>query len=233
MSIEMGARGGLIGIDETTIDYVKDKIELSKEKATSWLALNSDIDAKFDKKISFQAEDITPMVTTGTSPDTGININQQITSSTKNTSKGLAYMGFQKEDKMEGKKIDYVFIGSCTNGRLEDLRAVADLVKGHKRASHVNVWVVPGSKEVQKQAIEEGLDQIFESAGFDFREPGCSACLAMNDDKIPSDAICISTSNRNFEGRQGDGAKTILASPITAAASAIKGEITDPRIFLN
>ena len=233
MSIEMGARGGLVGIDETTIDYIQDKINITPEKILKWQALNSDDNARFDREVNFSAENISPMVTTGTSPDTGININQIIRESSKNSSEGLAYMGFHKDDKIEGKKIDYVFIGSCTNGRLSDLRAVANLIKGHHKANHVNVWVVPGSKEVQKQAKEEGLDQVFKAAGFEFREPGCSACLAMNEDKIPPNAICVSTSNRNFEGRQGKDSRTILASPITAAASAIKGVITDPRTYLN
>jgi 3-isopropylmalate/(R)-2-methylmalate dehydratase large subunit len=233
MSIEMGARGGLVGIDDTTINYVKDKTFTSTDKINYWKSLNSDINAEFDQTVKIKGSEIFPMITTGTSPDTGIKINESIKSSSKNSKKGLSYMGFQEEERMEGKKIDYVFIGSCTNSRLSDLRAVANLVKGHQKAAHVNVWVVPGSKEVQKQAYAEGLDKIFTDAGFEFREPGCSACLAMNEDKIPSEAICVSTSNRNFEGRQGDGSRTILASPITAAASAIKGEITDPRIFLN
>ena len=142
-------------------------------------------------------------------------------------------MGFSKEEFMKGKKLDYVFIGSCTNSRISDLREVAEIAKGRKKADHVNVWVVPGSKQVEKQAIDEGLDQIFINAGFEFREPGCSACLAMNEDKIPEGALCVSTSNRNFEGRQGSGSRTVLASPATAAASAITGEITDPRTFLN
>lgn len=233
MSIEMGARGGLIGIDQTTIDYLKDKTSITSERAKKWLNLNSDADAIFDEKVSLNAKDIQPMVTTGTSPDTGINLKNKIESSDKNSEKGLNYMGFSKEDFMAGKKVDYVFIGSCTNSRISDLREVAEIAKGRKKADHVNVWVVPGSKQVEKQAIEEGLDEIFIEAGFEFREPGCSACLAMNEDKIPEVALCVSTSNRNFEGRQGSGARTVLASPATAAASAIKGEITDPRTLLN
>lgn len=231
MSIEMGARGGLVGIDQTTIDYVQARVVISEEKIRHWKTLNSDPDAEFDTVISFDATDIQPMVTTGTSPDTGITINSKINSSDKNSSKGLAYMGFDSEELMEGKKIDYVFIGSCTNGRIEDLRQVAKIAQGRKKADHVTVWVVPGSNEVKRQALAEGLHDIFEAAGFEFRAPGCSACLAMNNDKIPKGAICVSTSNRNFEGRQGDGARTVLASPLTAAASAIHGSIVDPRRF--
>jgi 3-isopropylmalate/(R)-2-methylmalate dehydratase large subunit len=173
------------------------------------------------------------MITSGPSPDTGISISNSISDNGKNTTKGLDYMQFSNEEKLIGKKIDYVFIGSCTNSRIEDLRLVAKIAKNRKKDAHVNVWVVPGSNMVRNQAIEEGLDQIFIDAGFEFREPGCSACLAMNEDKIPEGALCISTSNRNFEGRQGNGARTILASPLTAVASAITGKITDPRIFLN
>lgn len=232
MSIEMGARGGLVGIDRTTIDYVIERADVDDQMIERWLKLNSDADADFDAHFVFNAESITPMVTTGTSPDTGISIKSSIASSNRNTPSGLNYMGFNEKDSMMGKKIDYVFIGSCTNSRIEDLRQVAKIVDGKKKAGHVTVWVVPGSNEVRKQAQEEGLDSIFQQAGFEFREPGCSACLAMNEDKIPSGSICVSTSNRNFEGRQGDGARTVLASPITAAASALKGEITDPRIYL-
>lgn len=233
MSIEMGARGGLVGIDQTTIDYVSSRTEISEEKKTYWRTLNTDVDATFDKEIVFDGSEIGPMVTTGTSPDTGVNITQRVKASSRNSEKGLAYMGLKEDQEMIGTKVDYVFIGSCTNSRIEDLRDVAKIVEGRKKAENVTVWVVPGSNEVRRQACEEGLDQIFSAVGFEFREPGCSACLAMNDDKIPSGATCISTSNRNFEGRQGDGARTILASPITAAASALKGEITDPRIYLN
>ncbi|MDG1330876.1 MAG: 3-isopropylmalate dehydratase large subunit [Crocinitomicaceae bacterium] len=233
MSIEMGARGGLVGIDETTINYVKERATISDEKLAFWKTLNSDQDAKFDQTITFRAEDIHPMVTTGTSPDTGVDIAETVASSTRNSEKGLEYMGLKNEQPMIGTKIDYVFIGSCTNSRIEDLRAVAGIVEGHKKPEGVTVWIVPGSNKVKDQAVDEGLDKIFIDAGFEFREPGCSACLAMNDDKIPSGALCISTSNRNFEGRQGDGARTVLASPITAAASAINGKITDPRTYLN
>ena len=232
MSIEMGARGGLIGIDSTTIQYVRERQEISDEVVKSWLQLNSDSDAAFDKAITFSGEDIFPMVTTGTAPDTGVKLNQKIGSASHLSSKSLNYMQFSAKDHIADQAIDYVFIGSCTNGRIEDLRAVAQLVKGKKKAENVKVWVVPGSMKVRSQAIEENLDQIFQDAGFEFREPGCSACLAMNDDKIPAGSLCISTSNRNFEGRQGPGSRTVLASPLTAAASAITGKITDPTLYL-
>lgn len=234
MSIEMGAKGGLVGIDLTTINYVDQRIEnLSEDRIKRWISLNSAEDAIFDKEIILDGLLITPMITTGTSPDTGIDITKNINSTNRNTKKGLSYMQFSEDDVLIGKPIDYVFIGSCTNGRIEDLRQVAEIVKDKKKADHVTVWVVPGSNDVRKQAQKEGLNLIFEKAGFEFREPGCSACLAMNEDKIPSGSLCVSTSNRNFEGRQGDGARTILASPITAAAAAIKGEIVDPRNYLN
>lgn len=233
MSIEMGAKGGLVGIDVTTLQYVSERVkDLSVEKTVEWLNLNSKEDAIFDQEIRLNGSEINPMVTTGTSPDTGISINEKISVSKRNSQKGLDYMQMQNSDLIAGKKIDYVFIGSCTNSRIEDLRDAAEIAKNRRKADHVSVWVVPGSNKIKHQAIEEGLDKIFKDAGFEFREPGCSACLAMNEDKIPSGALCVSTSNRNFEGRQGDGARTILASPITAAASAINGEITDPRIFL-
>ncbi len=233
MSIEMGARGGLVGIDATTIDYVCKRVEISKERIVYWQSLNTDEAAQFDEVIKLDGSMITPMITTGTSPDTGIDITQQVQSNQRNNEKGLSYMQMKEDDFLLGKNVDYVFIGSCTNSRIEDLRQVAELVKDRKKATDVTAWIVPGSNEVRKQAQQEGLDKIFIDAGFEFREPGCSACLAMNDDKIPSGALCVSTSNRNFEGRQGDGARTILASPITAAAAAITGKITDPRTYLN
>ncbi len=233
MSIEMGARGGMMGIDKTTIDYVSERVDLDENVIAEWKKLNSDPDAIFDKVILLDGKDITPMVTVGTSPDTGVSIQSKVGDSNHVTSKGMSYMGFELGDLMSDKNIDYVFIGSCTNGRIEDLRAVANIVKGRKKAENVHVWVVPGSQKVRKQAMEEGLDKILLDAGFEFREPGCSACLAMNDDKIPNGAICVSTSNRNFEGRQGEGARTILASPITAAISAIVGKVTDPTPYLN
>ena len=233
MSIEMGARGGLIGVDQTTIDYVLERKEISPEKISWWNSLNTDADAEFDKSVSYQAEEIYSMVTTGTAPDTGIRLNQRIGAAPHLSEKSLKYMKFNSDDNVSDQEIDYVFIGSCTNGRIEDLRAVANLIKGKKKSDRVNAWVVPGSMKVRAQAIEENLDQIFRDSGFEFREPGCSACLAMNDDKIPAGSLCVSTSNRNFEGRQGDGARTVLASPLTAAASALTGRITDPTLFLD
>jgi len=233
MSIEMGARGGMVGIDNTTINYVRSRTNISEEKINKWKALNTDLGAKYDKSVCFSAEHIYPMITVGTAPDTGISIDKKVSDATFITEKAKKYMGFNGGDNINKQEIDFVFIGSCTNGRIEDLRAAAKIIKGHKKAEKVEAWVVPGSMKVREEAINEGLDKIFIDAGFEFREPGCSACLAMNDDKIPSGAICVSTSNRNFEGRQGEGAKTLLASPITAAASAITGRVTDPTIYLN
>jgi 3-isopropylmalate/(R)-2-methylmalate dehydratase large subunit len=231
MAIEMGARGGLIAPDEVTFNYLKGR-EFSPagddwENAVSyWKTLQSDEDALFDCEKIFEAADIAPMITWGTNPGAGIPIDGIIPDQ---DSKALSYMGLKAGDSLLGQKIDYVFVGSCTNGRIEDLREFATLVKGHKKAADVTVWIVPGSKQVEKQAQEEGIETILNEAGFELRQPGCSACLAMNDDKIPSGKYCISTSNRNFEGRQGPGARTLLASPLTAAAAALTGHITDPR----
>ena len=242
MSIEMGARGGMIAPDEITIEYVKGKEfapkgEDLKNKITYWNSLRSDKDAKYDKIIKFNAEDIEPMITYGTNPGMGIKIDEKIPNSTLNSSKysfekSLDYMGINSGDKLKNKKIDYVFICSCTNSRIEDLRAAAKIVEGKNKSSHVNAWVIPGSKSVEKVAVKEGLDKIFTDAGFDFRQPGCSACLAMNEDKIPKDKYCLSTSNRNFEGRQGPGSRTFLASPVTAALSAINGYVSDVRDYI-
>lgn len=231
MSIEMGARGGLIAPDETTIEYVRtrfrgDRSKLDKAEAY-WNTLFSDEDAQFDTEYQFDAADIAPMVTYGTNPGMGMKVTDRIPESADN--KPLDYMGLRRGDKLLGKKIQHVFIGSCTNSRIEDLRQVAAYVKGKKKSPDVEVMIVPGSKHVEKQAREEGLHLILQEAGFELREPGCSACLGMNEDKIPSGEYCISTSNRNFEGRQGPGARTILASPLMAAAAAIKGEIVDIR----
>jgi 3-isopropylmalate/(R)-2-methylmalate dehydratase large subunit len=244
MSIEMGARGGMIAPDDTTIEYVKGRefapkgVEWEK-KVAEWKQLPSDVDAVFDKELTFKAEDIEPMITYGTNPGMGIGISKcipkvaDIAASNQNSfKKSLAYMNFNAGDAMIGKKVDYVFVGSCTNGRIEDLRLFAEFVKGKKKADNITAWIVPGSKQVEKQAIEEGLREILEAAGFYLRQPGCSACLAMNDDKIPEGKYAVSTSNRNFEGRQGPGARTMLASPLTAAATAINGVITDPRSML-
>lgn len=244
LSIEMGARGGFIAPDEVTFAYLKGREHAPKgedwEKAVAyWESLKSGEDAIFDREITFQAEEIEPMVTYGTNPGMGMGISQKIPtidlieeSSRISFQKSLHYMGFQPGESLLGKKVDYIFFGSCTNGRIEDFRAFASIVKGRKKAPDVICWLVPGSWAVDKQIREEGLDKILESAGFEIRQPGCSACLAMNDDKVPSGKLCVSTSNRNFEGRQGPGARTILASPLVAAATAVTGVVTDPRTLL-
>jgi len=244
MSIEMGARGGMIAPDETTFEYIKERPNAPKgdvwdEKLAYWKTLKSDEDAEFDKEFCFKAEDIEPMITYGTNPGMGMGITQSIPSETDvlaselpSIQKSLAYMDYQLGTSILGKKVDYVFVGSCTNGRIEDIRGFAALVVGHKKVDSVTAWIVPGSKKVEKEAIEEGLVDILKEAGFEFRQPGCSACLAMNDDKVPAGKYCVSTSNRNFEGRQGPGSRTLLASPLTAAAAAITGVITDPREFM-
>ena len=245
MTIEMGARCGLMAPDETTFNYVKGKPFAPKNEAWTnaldeWKKLFSDVDAEFDEEINIDASDITPMVTYGTNPGMGIGINDFIPSEQSFQEKekpafkkALSYMGMREGDAILGQKIDYVFIGSCTNSRIEDLRLVADFVQGKQKAADVEVWIVPGSKQVERQAMEEGIDKIFEAAGFQLRQPGCSACLGMNEDKIPEGKYCISTSNRNFEGRQGAGARTLLASPLMAAAAAITGKVTDVRDLLN
>lgn len=241
MSIEMGARCGMIAPDETTFAYIKGKRfapagEAWDKAVADWKTLRTDDAAVFDSELHINAADIEPMITYGTNPGMGVKITGHIPQLTEiderekpSFEKSLHYMGLNPGEVMKGKKVDYVFIGSCTNSRIEDLRKVAALVKGKKKAPHVEVWVVPGSKQVEKQAIEEGIDKVFEAAGFFLRQPGCSACLGMNEDKIPAGKYCISTSNRNFEGRQGPGARTMLASPLTAAAAAITGEVTDVR----
>lgn len=244
MSIEMGARGGLIAPDQTTFNYVKGrefapKNEDWERSLAYWETLFSDSDANFDKTLSFDAADITPMITYGTNPGMGMGIKEYIPatalqpqSEQLSYQKALNYMGFDDGTAMVGKPVDYVFIGSCTNSRIEDLREVAEFVKGRSKADNVTVWIVPGSKQVENQAKLEGLDKIFEQAGFQLREPGCSACLGMNEDKIPAGKYCVSTSNRNFEGRQGPNARTMLVSPLTAAAAAVTGRITDIRELL-
>src|SRR5688572_15834226 len=245
MSIEMGARGGLIAPDRTTFDYIKgrkfapqgENFNASVEK---WKELKTDEDATYDKVLVYDAADIAPMITYGTNPGMGIKVTDRIptVSELKEISeqtsfkKSLEYMGLEPGSQLLGKAVDYVFIGSCTNARIEDLRLVAEVVKGKKKASNVEVWVIPGSKQVEAQARKEGLDKIFEAAGFELREPGCSACLGMNEDKIPAGKYCISTSNRNFEGRQGPKSRTFLASPLSAAAAAITGKVTDIREFV-
>ncbi|MEY3367733.1 MAG: 3-isopropylmalate dehydratase large subunit [Bacteroidota bacterium] len=242
MSIEMGARGGLIAPDETTFAYVRGREFAPEGEAweaalAAWRQLPGDPGAKFDAELHFDAADIEPMITYGTNPGMGIGVTRPIPavaaqSNEQEMSKALAYMGLEPQQSLLGKKIDYVFIGSCTNSRIEDLRQVAGFVKGRKKAPDVNVWIVPGSRQVEAQARAEGLDQVFLEAGFQLRQPGCSACLGMNEDKVPAGLYCVSTSNRNFEGRQGPGARTFLASPLTAAAAAVTGRIVDVREML-
>ena len=235
LSIEMGARGGFVAPDETTFAYLKDREYAPKgeawDKAVAyWKTLQSGDDAVFDKELSFDAADIEPRITYGTNPGMGIGITEHIPASgDANFEKALKYMGFKAGQSLLGTKVDYVFLGACTNGRIEDFRAFASIVKGRQKATDVIAWLVPGSWAVDAQIREEGLDKILTEAGFEIRQPGCSACLAMNDDKIPAGKLSVSTSNRNFEGRQGPGARTILASPLVAAAAAVTGVITDPR----
>jgi len=242
LSIEMGARGGLVAPDDITFAYLKGKEFSPKgedwDKALSkWKELKSDEGVVFDKEVTFEAADIEPMVTYGTNPGMGMGITDSIptldsidASSQISFVKSLDYMGYKPGEKLMGKAIDYVFLGSCTNGRIEDFRIFADYVKGKRKADNIVVWLVPGSWAVDKQIKAEGLDKILTEAGFQLRQPGCSACLAMNDDKVPAGKYAVSTSNRNFEGRQGPGARTILAGPLVAAAAAVTGRITDPRI---
>ena len=239
MSIEMGARGGMIAPDETTFEYVKGrefapKGDVFEKKMTYWKTLPTDVDAVFDKEYTFDAAEIEPMLTYGTNPGMGIKINDRIPElSDASFKKSLEYMGLEAGEYMLEKPINFVFIGSCTNSRIEDFRVDAEFIKGKQKADNVTAWLVPGSKQVESQIEKEGLKTIFEEAGFQLRQPGCSACLAMNDDKIPQGEYCVSTSNRNFEGRQGQGARTILASPLVAAATAIEGKIIDITQHLN
>jgi len=240
LSIEMGARGGMIAPDKKTFEYIKGREFTPKNNdwlraMDYWKTLYTDHDAIFDKEISFNGSLIEPMITYGTNPGMGISINEGIPNSDdqdgskKTFLKSLEYMNYNEGDKIIGKNIDFVFLGSCTNGRIEDFRAFTKIVKGRKKAPNVTAWLVPGSHKVEKAIKEEGLLDILKDSGFELREPGCSACLAMNDDKIPTGKYAVSTSNRNFEGRQGPGSRTLLASPIVAAAAAITGKITDPR----
>lgn len=246
MSIEMGARGGLIAPDATTFHYVKGRPfapagDAWEQQLKKWKQLYSDQDALFDLELHIQAEDIEPMITYGTNPGMGMSITQSIPSlenldneaEKNNLTKSLNYMGLQAGQTLLGMPVQHVFIGSCTNSRIEDLRLVASLVKGKKKHADVQVLIVPGSQEVARQARQEGLDVIFSEAGFELRQAGCSACLGMNEDKVPAGEYCISTSNRNFEGRQGAGARTMLASPLTAAAAALTGRVTDVRTLLS
>lgn len=240
LSIEMGARGGMIAPDQKTFDYIKGRPETPKGAAWDqamlyWETLYTEKGAEFDKVYHFDAADIEPMITYGTNPGMGIGISKeipladQVAGGTSTYKKSLNYMGYRENEAMIGKKIDFVFIGSCTNGRIEDFRAFASIVKGRKKADHVTAWLVPGSHIVEAAIKEEGLLDIFHESGFVLREPGCSACLAMNDDKVPAGKYAVSTSNRNFEGRQGPGSRTLLASPLVAAAAAVTGVVTDPR----
>ncbi|NQU87345.1 MAG: 3-isopropylmalate dehydratase large subunit [Mariniphaga sp.] len=245
MSIESGARGGMIAPDESTFEYIKGREFAPKGKewdkaVAGWKELKSDEGAVFDSEFQFDAADIEPMVTYGTNPGMGMGISDNIPEGKElvgndklSFEKSLKYMGYSAGDSLKGKKVDYVFLGSCTNGRIEDFRVFANFVKGKKKADNVVAWLVPGSKQVENQIIAEGLNKVFKEAGFELRQPGCSACLAMNDDKVPEGNYSVSTSNRNFEGRQGPGARTMLASPLTAAAAAITGVITDPRELLD
>lgn len=232
MSIEMGARGGMIAPDETTFAYLKGKTYAPKgeeweEKLEYWKSLKTDEEAVFHKEFSFDASEIFPMITYGTNPGMGISIHENIPiPQSDSEEKALQYMGLKAGQALSDIPVNYVFIGSCTNARIEDFRSAAQYIKGKRKSEHVHALIVPGSQQVVKQIYEEGLDTIFHEAGFQIRQPGCSACLAMNDDKIPEGEYCVSTSNRNFEGRQGQGARTILASPLTAAKVAIEGKIS-------
>lgn len=244
LSIEMGARGGMVAPDDVTIEYIKGREYAPKgekwdEALAYWKTLKTDEGAVFDKEVVFHASDIEPMITYGTNPGMGMGILQHIPTLDSipeagriSYAKSLEYMGFEAGESLLGKKVDYVFLGSCTNGRIEDFREFASLVKGKKKAGDVVAWLVPGSWMVDEQIRHEGLDKILTEAGFKLRQPGCSACLAMNDDKVPAGKYAVSTSNRNFEGRQGPGSRTLLASPLVAAAAAITGVITDPRTLI-
>tara|TARA_B110000211_G_scaffold234582_1_gene304884 strand:- start:3796 stop:5190 length:1395 start_codon:yes stop_codon:yes gene_type:complete len=243
LSIEMGARGGIIAPDEKTFEYIKDREFTPKGEAWNkamnyWSTLETDSDATFDKEYIFEGSTIEPMITYGTNPGMGMGINggipkaESLDGGVATYKKSLDYMGYKEGDSMIGKKIDFVFLGSCTNGRIEDFRAFTEIIEGRKKADHVTAWLVPGSHKVLNAIKDEGLLDILQTAGFELREPGCSACLAMNDDKVPSGKYAVSTSNRNFEGRQGPGSRTLLASPTVAAAAAVMGVVTDPRTLI-
>lgn len=243
MSIESGARGGMIAPDETTFAYLNGREKSPKGAAWDtavayWKTLKTDADAQFDLELNFHADNIEPQITYGTNPGlgTGISKNIPLAAGVKDGEasykKSLDYMGFAEDEKLLGKKVDYVFLGSCTNGRIEDFRQFASIVKGRKKADNITAWLVPGSHIVESQIKEEGILDILTEAGFLLRQPGCSACLAMNDDKVPAGKYAVSTSNRNFEGRQGPGSRTLLASPLVAAAAAVSGVVADPRDFL-
>ncbi len=241
LSIEMGSRAGLIAPDEITFAYLKDREYAPKGEdwdraVEEWKKLKSDDDAVFDKEVTYRAEDIAPRITYGTNPGAGIPVDgcvptlEEVSEAERpQLAAQLDYMQFKPGQRLEGTPVDYVFLGACTNGRIEDFRAFASVVKGHQKSPNVVAWLVPGSWAVRQQIIDEGIDKILEEAGFELRLPSCSACLAMNPDKVPAGKLAISTSNRNFVGRQGPGARTVLASPLTVAASAITGVITDVR----
>ena len=240
MSIEMGARGGMVAPDETTFEYLRGrdfapKGEEWESAVAEWRKLPSDPDAVFDAEVTFDAADISPRITFGTNPGMGIAVTDTVPplpegdeGARQSYQKSLDYMGFRPGQSLIGEKVDYVFLGSCTNGRIEDFRAFASYVKGKKKHPDVTAWLVPGTWAVHRQIKAEGLDRILAEAGFELRQPGCSACLAMNDDKVPAGKLAVSTSNRNFEGRQGPGARTVLAGPLVAAAAAVNGVITNP-----
>jgi 3-isopropylmalate/(R)-2-methylmalate dehydratase large subunit len=243
MSIEMGARGGMIAPDETTFTYLKGrefspKGEKWEELVAYWKTLVTDKEAEFDEELVFDADDIEPQITFGTNPGLGTGISRnipkagEVKSGAASYAKSLNYMGFNEEEQMIGKPVDFVFLGSCTNGRIEDFRQFASIVKGRRKADNITAWLVPGSHVVEAQIKEEGIYDILIESGFELRQPGCSACLAMNDDKVPAGKLAVSTSNRNFEGRQGPNSRTLLASPLVAAAAAVSGMVTDPRSFL-
>ncbi len=243
LSIEMGARGGMIAPDDTTFHYIKGREFTPKDEAWNtamnyWQTLYTDEGAAFDKELTFDGSQIEPMITYGTNPGMGMGISNDIPNAdavqgaSATFKKSLKYMKFDEGDSMIGKPIDFVFLGSCTNGRIEDFRAFASIVKGKKKAENVTAWLVPGSHQVEAAIKKEGILAILTEAGFELREPGCSACLAMNDDKVPAGKLAVSTSNRNFEGRQGPGSRTLLASPLVAAAAAVTGKVTDPRVLM-
>ena len=245
LSIEMGSRAGLIAPDETTFSWLRGReyapkgADWDRAVATTWCELHTDDDARFDREVTFYADDIAPRITYGTNPGAGIAIDGTVPvyeglsdAEREQLKVQLDYMQFKPGQKLEGTPVDWCFLGACTNGRIEDFRAFASVVRGQHKALGVTAWLVPGSWAVRRQIIEEGIDKILEEAGFELRLPSCSACLAMNPDKVPAGKLCISTSNRNFVGRQGPGSRTVLASPLTVAASAITGVITDPRKLL-
>ena len=243
LSIEMGARGGMIAPDEKTFTYVNGRKHAPKgadwDKALAyWKTLKTDADAEFDEEFTYNAADIEPMITYGTNPGMGMGLTQSIPTAAEveggelTYKKSLGYMQFNEGEEMLGKEVDYVFLGSCTNGRIEDFRAFCSVIEGRKKAENITAWLVPGSHKVVDQIKAEGLDKVIEESGFVLREPGCSACLAMNDDKVPAGKLSVSTTNRNFEGRQGPGSRTLLASPLVAAATAVSGVVTDPRTLI-